>query len=326
MLCTLAGKTEPAVVVDFAEGGLRLLVRQKAKAGDLIELHYRKGTANQSPVVVAKVAWSRPNGAFFKVGVTCTQEQIFWVPVLMRTLAPTPEANAEKRETVRVRGSLAVTVVANLGLSTDSTLEGELVDLSLGGAAFNTTVPMKLGTPVEISLGRQVTLKAHVIHTRRHGEQTQHGVRFEPMADGTRKKLTKVLQTLRTASPVKAAAKPPAPSRPPNPVLPPNPRSLQTACPGSSTSKSQWGVASRGRPMGMRRNDGGAGLLLQPHHIQKIAEQHQHQECNDCADGQFPFLRPGTDPISRFVTVARRPHRMPMMATFPVLGKLGGDA
>jgi hypothetical protein len=207
VLCSLGKVTQLAVVVDMAEGGLRLMMRQKARPGDELQLHYNQpnGEVTSYPPVQAVVTSSRAAGPFTEAGVRCATGQLFWVPMLIAQQAGIA-GQSDSRSTVRVVADMPAAISVQFGPAYVSTfIKGSLGDLSLGGASFFGPVRAAVGTAVRLRLeppkGREVTVGGVIVRQQHAPDgRTLHGIRFDPLSGGQRSDLSRLIVRQRSQS------------------------------------------------------------------------------------------------------------------------------
>ena len=199
VVCTYGTTTEPCTVVDVSEGGVRIVVKGRLMKGSLVQLHYKTGPRGTppSPPVRARVVWTGRHRNYCEAGLVWQDAQLFWVSPLLRHLSATPDYR-DVRRTRRFKASFHASL-----RTSSSVADGELTDISLGGAAFNGLRELPLGESVVLSVhpskGRTLTLDGRVV---RHGtsDGTAVGISFDTLSDSVVADLSDVLRRLRSES------------------------------------------------------------------------------------------------------------------------------
>ena len=120
------------------------------------------------------VRWVRPSDAGWEVGLQLHIDgSIGWIPRLLTEYGLAQDAFHTRRNGVRTPSEQSV----GIGLGVSQVFDGELLDLSLGGAAVVSPKAFARFVPVRLSLelaGSHVTLPAQVVHIRPHQEADFH--------------------------------------------------------------------------------------------------------------------------------------------------------
>lgn len=159
--CQVNSQTVTATVVDMSLKGMRLEVPRRIRAGELIAVRYIAANGSMNPriadTVHVRVLWWRKKRFFGggEIGVAYQESEAVmersWVKHLLHQIGFEPQIIRDRRKLVRARTSLRGEL--RVGQASFLLAEGSVIDLSEGGALFESEAPVRQGAILELEAG-----------------------------------------------------------------------------------------------------------------------------------------------------------------------------